>query len=153
MHSISLEETSNDRLLSSYNNISDFSSSCMCLGSVFTRFFFKSPYEFHIKIELLAGTNYFNAELSKSNRTMREFPPHRKTQFPLLYISKILVGRGLETGDWSSSLTKSPKIPLAANCTHLFDEAPFLVTQCRRRRWSVMLIIVLVCSKRHHSLV
>jgi len=32
---------------------------------------------------------------------MYKFPPHMKTQFPLPYVSKILYGRGLETGDWS----------------------------------------------------
>jgi len=37
------------------------------LGSVLTRFFFEFPYEFRIKIILLTGANYFNAELSQSN--------------------------------------------------------------------------------------
>ena len=80
---------------------------CICLlalGSVFTRYFFKSfcMSSFCNIVGLPAGTNYFNGELSKSNRIMREFPLHRKTQFPLPYISKILYGRGLDTADWSS---------------------------------------------------
>jgi hypothetical protein len=40
---------------------------------------------------------------AKAIGTMREFPAHRKTQFPPSlspYVSISLYGRGLETGDW-----------------------------------------------------
>jgi hypothetical protein len=52
-------------------------SSARCLGSVFT-IFFEFPYEFRNIVEYPASANFVNAELSKSNRTMCEFPPHRK---------------------------------------------------------------------------
>jgi hypothetical protein len=49
--------------------------------------FFEFPYEFCIKIKLPTGANYFNADSAKAIVPMREFPVHRKTQFPPSFVS------------------------------------------------------------------
>jgi len=57
----------------------DKDSTISALRLTLNQFFFEFLYEFCIKIKFPVGTNYFDAELGKSNRTMREFPVHRKT--------------------------------------------------------------------------
>ena len=63
--------------------------------------FFEFPYEFRIKIKLPTGAIFFNLNSAKAIGTMREFPAHRKTQFPPSFVSLRKYKFVLESaGDW-----------------------------------------------------